>query len=359
MYMSSWKNLFLILLIPVISFASEVPCQSPHKGKAFNHTNIQPLIKQQANLCGTDLKGINLSHQVLNQFNFAGADLSEATLTGIALKSANLYKTYFRNSHLQLAKFYAADLTEASFEYANIEGADFKQATLLNANLSFSQAQNASFRGADLTGANLSGINLQGADLSYANLTGANLAEANLTNATLAHAKLIRANLNQATLTNTQFLNADLTESRMTSTDMTNTNFTHANLNNAVFQPRFGTQPDLIALSHSLHFNTVHLEDFKEGAASLNTIRREYKRINMRQMERTLTAILKQEEMYNAWEAGGWGYVESTFSYIMFYLTSDFGAAPGRPLRLVIFIIFLLCNKRHHVFKVIFLFFLA
>lgn len=354
--MISWKKALFILAIPLSCSATQVPCDGQHKGKAFNNTNIKSIInehsiwlatkplddKKRINMCDTELIGIDLRNQVLDYINFSGSDLSEAKLSGIELNHATLFKTYFRESQLDNAKFYNAYLVDASFEYSNIKNADFRQANLANANLSFANAEKTVFRGANLKGANLMDTNLRGVDLSYADLTDANLSNADLTDAILEHAKLIRADLDKANLTNTSFIEADLTESLMTSVNMTNTNFESASLRNAIFQPKFGTQPDLIALSHSLHFNTIHLEDFKEGSASLNAIRREYKLINMRTMERNVTAVIKQEEMFNAWERGGWGYIESVFSYIMFYLTCDFGAAPGRPLRLVLLFIFLL-----------------
>lgn len=353
---SRMKIAACILLLPTICIADSPSCGGSHKNTTFTQSTIAPIIKQhanwlaeqprskqnQTNLCSTYLSGLNLSSLILDHINLAGSDLSETTLDNASLKHANLYKAYFRAAHAHGVQFYGANLYNADFEYSQLQKSDLQQADLQHASFLFSKAQNTIFRGANLQFANFTGADLRDADLSYTDLRHANLSEANLAGANLAHANLTDSNMTQANLNRVNFSDADLTNTNMVSTMMNDTNFNGANLRSALFQPRFESgSPNLIGLSHSLHFNTVHFSDIKEGAASLNNLRIQYKKINVRSMERTLTAIIKRENMYANWQRGGWGRLESTFSYTLFYLTCDFGAAPGRPLLLVFILIFL------------------
>lgn len=102
-----------------------------------------------------NLKGANLSHQVLSWSVMIGGNFSEANLRGVDLSKADLSD----------ASFYKSDLREAIFSGTNLSRAYLRGANLARADLT----------GAQLIHANLSGANLKGAILLNADLTGANL----------------------------------------------------------------------------------------------------------------------------------------------------------------------------------------
>lgn len=45
-------------------------------------------------------------------------------------------------------------------------------------------------------------------------------------------------------------------------------------------------------------------------------------------------------ERIKAWKRGGWGLIESVFNLIFFELPSDYGMSPGRPLLILLALIF-------------------
>jgi WD40 repeat protein/3',5'-cyclic AMP phosphodiesterase CpdA len=101
-------------------------------------------------LVGIDLRGGDLSGQVLRSAHLVGADLTEAIIVGTDLTGANL-------EGVSLAR---ARLDRSRLTHANLRNADLTGASLLGADL----------RGADLTGAALRGTALVGAQVSVQEL---------------------------------------------------------------------------------------------------------------------------------------------------------------------------------------------
>jgi uncharacterized protein YjbI with pentapeptide repeats len=114
----------------------------------------------RADLCGIDLRGLNLSDGDLHE-----ADISLSNLRGANLSNINLRGAYLRNSDLS-----GVDLTGAELRHAN-----FHKATLVEACL-----KNASLYETDFTDANLKGVNFEGAQFHNAQLKNANFYGANL-----------------------------------------------------------------------------------------------------------------------------------------------------------------------------------
>ncbi len=94
-----------------------------------------------------NLRGVNLSEQILCGVDLSGADLSEATLHRTVLEGADLTRVNLSGADLTGAILRRADLSRANLVKANLRGANLRGADLCEADL----------RGADLTGADLGG----------------------------------------------------------------------------------------------------------------------------------------------------------------------------------------------------------
>lgn len=122
-------------------------------------------LRDDIDLNGAVLTGVNLSEANLECVWMSGANLSEANLsksdlsdidlTGANLNGANLSEANLKSAYLSTAKFKAADLRGANLEYADLTGADLSQANLCNANLNSAHLESADLRGADLRGVDL------------------------------------------------------------------------------------------------------------------------------------------------------------------------------------------------------------
>lgn len=278
----------------------------------------------------------------LSYINLAGADLSEANLSNTNLSHANLNTTFFRWANLQFANMMNANLNNANFENADLIGVDLRQAKMNKISALHAKITSATLRGIEATQSNFTDTDMRQSDLSWANLSNSNLSDSDLSESSFAHANLTESNLDNTILTKVQFSDANLTRAQITPLKIQDAHFDNANLQDAIFQPLLGTLPDLISLAHSKNFNTIHLADFRGGIASYNALRNAYKKFSMRSMERMITSIIKQEEMERAWDQGGWGYLESTLSYLLFQATSDYGAKPGKPLRILLALVIIL-----------------
>lgn len=179
-------------------------------------------------------------------------------------------------------------------------------------------------RRADLSEANLAladlrGAYLRGADLSWANLSEADLFEANLTRAILSGANLTQAKLYRA----------DLFE--------------------VYFEPKLGTLPDLVSVAFAKNLSSVQFLVFPHALVEL---REAFKKAGFRRQEREITYAIKHNERLDLWgnedvpifrkaEDGHiFGKAESAFDLIFFELPSDYGMSPGRPLLILIGLVF-------------------
>ena len=295
-----------------------IVCDGPYKNQRLSLVAAQAAIKAKANLCGSDLSDLDLSGMDLSQINLSGAKLSGVNLSQANLPRADLEKTYFYRADLSYANLEGANLRSASVEYANLKSANLKFARMNAIN-----AKSANFKQADLYHAHL-----PSAQLNYANFSNADLSDSNLS----------QADLSYANLSNTSLKGALLVHSDLTGTTIKNANFANANFNDAFFQPVINEKslPNLVGLSASQQFNHVRLSD-TQGIAVLVNLRAAYAALNFRRMERTLTAMVKTKEMQMTWQSGGWSRIEAAASYLLFYLPVEFGASPGRALRLLLY----------------------
>lgn len=318
-----WKKkiaacIFLFWLPFLSCHAEAAACSGPYLGKALTANAIKQIFasqpREKINFCGALLNKTNLSHIDLSNVDLSRADLSEAELQNVDLSYANLFLTYFRWSNLSQANLQHANLQQAILEDAKLQNADLEYADLRNANLANADLSGSKLLFANLEGANLTGANLVNADLTWVILTNADLSGANLANANLENVMLDSANLRQVNLTNADLMNA--------------------NLKNVIYQPKLGSLPDLIAFLTVKNFHTIRYQDSMSGLAALTELQKSYKDIGVRSMERLIISTIKYQEMMQGFAKGGWNALESSLSYLFFYLPSDYGAAPSRPLKI-------------------------
>ena len=340
-------SLFIAFIFTVSSsLAADLECVGPHKGQKLDKAALSSLLAQHSdkdpiNLCGTDLSGLDLSGLNLSYIDLSGADLSKTKLVKTNLSHAKLQRVFFRWADLSGANLWKADLHHAVLQDSQFVEADLRQVDLSEANITFANLTRAKLQGSKLIRANLSDANLQQTQLNWADLSYAVLHSANLTGAFLEHSKLDYAQLRNANLTKANLTAASLINVDLTLSDLSQTNFSRADLNRAIYQPQLGMLPNLIALTTSHNFRTVQFNE-NYGVPALTELRAAYRAIGVRSMERLITTMIKKHQMQQAWQRGGWGYVESAFNYIFFYITCDYGLSPGRPLRIFLLIIFFL-----------------
>ncbi len=344
---------------------NNLPCHGPYAGKAVTRQDIEGLIKTRAlqttlqtnnatqyiDICGAILKNVDLSkmnltyldlrNAQLQKANFSDSDLSNGLFQGANLLDANLNNAYLPRTNFTGAMLSNAILNHANISHADLSNARLERASLKNAALNNSNFENANLRLTTLDDANFAHSNLSGIDLTNAtlihvnftdaNLEGANLVESNLENSNFTHANLNHASLKSASLKNVMFLNTSLLD----------TDFADADLAGALYKPKIGFLPNIMSFTSAKNFKQLKFYDSKLGAPAMTELRNAYRNAGMRNMERLITAMVKTEDMKSAWHRGGLGYIEASFEYLFFYLTCDFGAAPGRPMGIILMLIFI------------------
>lgn len=337
---------------PVFGISASFVCHSQYQGKMVTQSEFNSLLKThqqwlqskrqsstgQLNVCSANLTALNLQNLDLAYANLAGANLSNVNLKGVNLSHANLMKIYLRNASLD-----AATLTNANLQQSVLDHASLKKANLRQVNMTGASAVSANFAGAELHFSKLKEADFHDASFKNANLSWANLSQTDLQSANFSNAILVNADLKAANLSNAVLLNANMTASNLSKSNLINTDFygadlDRANLSQALFQPKLHRLPNLIGLTNSVNFRSVTLPK-KTGVAVLVELRLAYKRIGIRSMERQITAMIKVYQLKQTWRRGGFGYIESALSYVFFYLSCDYGAAPSRPILILLWLI--------------------
>jgi hypothetical protein len=197
----------------------------------------------------------------------------------------------------------------------------------------------------------LSGANLSGADLSESNLKGANLRQARLLGANLSGADLSGADLSDANLSNGFSLlaelclregggdcspllgkGANLSAAILIGTNLSGADLSAANLATAVLDLNPGSLPHIPSLALAKNISQL---TFSVSPLSLVALREEFKKAGMRKQEREITYAIKSKETKGAHR------FERAFNFILFDLTSQYGMSPGRPLRIIGFLVVL------------------
>ncbi len=346
----------LITLLIALLFCSTItiaqsstapPCSGPYKGKKLSRNEIVNLISlakpntraETLNFCDADLSGLHLSNLDLSYANLTNADLTNVTMNNTTLDNATINNAYFRWGKLSNASFQSVKASDANFSDATLTDTKFQQADLTYANFMNAQLTNSNFRGSTLTSANFTNANLNNATFNFATLHLVTLNDATAENAYFERADLSSANLSQTNLTNADLRNANLSRAKLIKTLIKQTDFANANFKETLFEPIHTEMPNLISLSTAKNFESITYETDTSSRATLTALRNAYKEIGMRSMERVITATIKKRDMVLAWHSGSWGKVESFISYILFYMTSNFGSNPGRPIRIFLLLV--------------------
>lgn len=313
---------------------------------------------RKATLFGVDLGGANLS-----KYNQMGPHFFHVKLSGAYLDQANLSKAILIRANLVGVSLSKADLSEAYLREAKLSGA-----YLANANIS-----KAIFDNANLSGAFLHGSNLSRATFIGANLSGAYLDEANLSGATM-----FKANLSQAILSSTDLRGADLHVANLSGANLSGANLSGANLKEAdlkecifdsntqlpfFYEPKAGSPPYIPSIAN---LPSLSMLTYKKSPHGLVDLREGFKKMGYRKQEREITYAIKHTQMcqllndpkilnclkkedidYKNFKGKIdrqkfntiWIRLEGLFHLIFFELTCEYGMSPGRPLKILIFLI--------------------
>jgi hypothetical protein len=147
---------------------------------------------QSLDLSRRDLTGADLRWADLSSTNLTGAHLARADLTGASLEGTNLQSAELSYATIEDVAAWDADFRNASLNYAKMRRSKFPQAHFDKARLSNADLEETEFEDATLISADLTGAKLKMADLSSSDLTGAELREADLESAHLSNANLTR-----------------------------------------------------------------------------------------------------------------------------------------------------------------------
>ncbi|MEM6754131.1 MAG: pentapeptide repeat-containing protein [Cyanobacteria bacterium P01_C01_bin.38] len=97
-------------------------------GANLKKVNLGQSILYRANLIDANLENANLKGAVLSAANLKGANLAWANLSGAILNAANLYGTNLTHADLRCANLFLANLQQANLSGANLDGANLREA---------------------------------------------------------------------------------------------------------------------------------------------------------------------------------------------------------------------------------------
>lgn len=198
-------------------------------------------------------------------------------------------------------------------------------ATLDNLDLSAVSLSGASLSAANLAHQNLTGADLWGADLSYIFATKAIFSKAAINTGTLEGAWLQAARLDNAILAYANLRGAFLLD-----TNLREANIAQADLARAIYEPELGSLPHFSTLVTVK--NLMELQ-FDQSPHALVELRQAFKNAGLRSHERRVTYAIKHNERLKA------GAIESALNYLLFELTTEWGMAPARALRILALLI--------------------
>jgi uncharacterized protein YjbI with pentapeptide repeats len=204
------------------------------------------------------------------------------------------------------ANLCGARLNKAELARVNLQFADLSEATLSHANL-----KEANLSAADLSGAALLFATLTGAELSNSRLIGASLHKADLEGASLMSARLNRADLSQANLRNARFLGADV--------------------EGVQYRPQTGALPELSDIAGARNLDAMSVLQSQSAVELRDALAKG----GFTESARLLTYAIRHQGLKLL------PLPEYYFNYVLFDLPSRFGASPGRPLRILFFLIYL------------------
>lgn len=182
--------------------------------------------------------------------------------------------------------------------------------------LPIADSENLSAEGwANLCGAGLSDFNLSGADLRGANLMGA---------------YLVRTNLSDANL-----LGANLSGARLIDTNLSDARLSYAILDQVWFEPLAGTLPQ----AANFKFVNLHTLRYYNSPHALVELRTKFREAGLVQQERDINYAIKHVEIAQVFDSYWYNlkptlvdWIDASFKWIFFELTTEWGRKPGRAL---------------------------
>lgn len=112
-------------------------------------------------------------------------DLTDGDLCGLDLREINLSKVNLQGCDLSQSSLYHSDFSMSNLDGANLSGCDLRRTMFLGASLVGANLTNARLSKADFTKANLSGANLKGAQLEFSTFIETDVTGAILTNCSI------------------------------------------------------------------------------------------------------------------------------------------------------------------------------
>ena len=197
---------------------------------------------------------------------------------------------------------------------ADFTGMNLSHVMMREVNLSYSDMHSAVMDSADIVGINLSNSELLGVDFKGARMQRADLSNAGLMNADLSNAKLNGADMH----------NVDLSDAKLDKADLT-----LANLSGVIFEPT--SLPDLRAIANADSLAFMRYNSFPDALVKL---RLKFTDEGYKLQAKEITSAIEKEKTRRA------GFFEKYFRIIFFEITSSYGLQSGKPLLLIIGLMF-------------------
>jgi len=204
---------------------------------------------------------------------------------------------------------------------------DGERANLCSANLSGMELKGVNLRNANLIKTNFKKATLYDSDLSYANLDNANMEEAGV-----ADVKFIGANLAGANFKKAFAVRANFKKSHLLSASMQDAYVFWADFDEAFFDLSPNSLPNTYAMQSA---QNVHKIRYALSQGALLELRHAFLISGMREQERKITYAIKRTERRYLEP------LERKISWLALDYTSQYGMAPLRPLRILIWFIFI------------------
>lgn len=347
----------LFIAVSVAADNGSALCDGLYAEKQITQKQIDRLLKANyphhaINFCKANLDNLDLSNQDLSGFNFDSAslrhtDLSYSNLTESTFKSAvfiesNLLHAYARWSVFDHAIFLKSNLENINLSDSSLKNITMKQVTLENAVASHSDFSNATIQLSNLKQANFSHAIFANSDLRINTALLSHFSYANLKNADLTELDAAQIKFDNADLTGVSFYQAHLKSADFTNAILNNTDFMYADLHKIIYRPNLVGLPLISSLTTVKNFETIQFYDDTLKGLPLTALKSAYKTNGMRSMERLITSMVKTQEMRHNLASNGTQKIGALFSYVLFYLTVDYGLSPSRPLILFCILILLM-----------------
>lgn len=351
---------FLLILVSVTVSAdqtSDAACDGPHKGVKLSQKAIDDLLQKapaqrSLNFCGVILDNVTLANKVLANANFTNSiirhsdlsysDLTSTTFTGATITDSDMSNSFapwsrfdyvtILNSNLAKANFNKSQLNNSTFKNTNLQSVEAREANLKEAVIQFSNLKQANFSHAIMDKVDLRLSKLIQTDFTYSSLVNADLSELDAVN----------VNFTSAILSGSYFYKSKLKAANFTNSHLDKVDFMDADLQNAIYKPNLSGLPLISSLATAYNFNSVDFYDDQLQGLPLTALRNAYQKNGMRQMERLITSMVKTAQMQNALKSDGLKKLTAVLSYVLFYLSCDYGLSPTRPLIILLSILLLM-----------------